>query len=136
MILCVIGQIEEGRKIIDVAREFEIAQALFHGWKSFKTTGMCSRRPGRSCLMCLQKTDISSFSKRNRRTTAQGCFYASTDLPKNCFQTFEGLELRTQTCTRQHRTARLQWCSITIGLNRTEHYYSQMRVGSVCDLVF
>ncbi|GFT81529.1 transposable element Tcb2 transposase [Trichonephila clavipes] len=81
----IIGKIEEGRKITDVAREFDIAHSVLSRlWKSFKTTGMCSRRHGEVVLEVrrLQKTDISSYQqKRNRRTTAQ-----------------------------QHRTARLQWC--------------------------
>ncbi|GFS66962.1 transposable element Tcb2 transposase [Trichonephila clavipes] len=43
----VIGKIEEGRKITDVAREFDIAHSVVSRlWKSFKTTGMCSRRHG------------------------------------------------------------------------------------------
>ncbi|GFY29676.1 transposable element Tcb2 transposase [Trichonephila clavipes] len=79
------GMIEEGRKITDVARKFDIAQSVASRlWKSFKTTGMCSRRHGEVVLEVrrLQKTDISSYQqKSNRRTTAQ-----------------------------QHRTARLQWC--------------------------
>ncbi|GFW26653.1 transposable element Tcb2 transposase [Trichonephila clavipes] len=81
----IIGKIEEGRKITDVAREFDIAHSVVSRlWKSFKTTGMCSRRHGEVVLEVrrLQKTDISSYKqKRNRRTT-----------------------------TQQHRTARLQWC--------------------------
>ncbi|GFS80732.1 hypothetical protein TNCV_86511 [Trichonephila clavipes] len=40
----IIGKIEEGRKITDVAREFDIAHSVVSRlWKSFKTTGMCSR---------------------------------------------------------------------------------------------
>ncbi|GFW44868.1 HTH_Tnp_Tc3_2 domain-containing protein [Trichonephila clavipes] len=81
----IIGKIEEGRKITDVAREFDIAHSVVSRlWTSFKTTGVCSRRRGEVVLEVrrLQKTDISSYQqKRNRRTTAQ-----------------------------QHRTARLQWC--------------------------
>ncbi|GFV68716.1 uncharacterized protein TNCV_1902321 [Trichonephila clavipes] len=43
----IIGKIEEGRKITDVAREFDIAHSVVSRlWKSFKTTGMCSRRHG------------------------------------------------------------------------------------------
>ncbi|GFV85244.1 HTH_Tnp_Tc3_2 domain-containing protein [Trichonephila clavipes] len=42
----IIGKIE-GRKITDVAREFDIAHSVVSRlWKSFKTTGMCSRRHG------------------------------------------------------------------------------------------
>ncbi|GFW07562.1 hypothetical protein TNCV_3916951 [Trichonephila clavipes] len=43
----IIGKIEEGRKITDVAREFDIFHSVVSRlWKSFKTTGMCSRRHG------------------------------------------------------------------------------------------
>ncbi|GFX58258.1 transposable element Tcb1 transposase [Trichonephila clavipes] len=43
----IIGKIEEGRKITDVARVFDIAHSVVSRlWKSFKTTGMCSRRHG------------------------------------------------------------------------------------------
>ncbi|GFV48995.1 uncharacterized protein TNCV_2164851 [Trichonephila clavipes] len=43
----IIGKIEEGRKITDVAREFDIARSVVSRlWKSFKTIGMCSRRHG------------------------------------------------------------------------------------------
>ncbi|GFW15979.1 hypothetical protein TNCV_4432521 [Trichonephila clavipes] len=46
----IIGKIEEGRKITDVAREFDIAHSVVSRlWKSFKTTGMCSRRHGGGC---------------------------------------------------------------------------------------
>ncbi|GFT37202.1 DDE_3 domain-containing protein [Trichonephila clavipes] len=39
----IIGKIEEGRKITDVAREFDITHSVVSRlWKSFKTTGMCS----------------------------------------------------------------------------------------------
>ncbi|GFT31243.1 hypothetical protein TNCV_3480431 [Trichonephila clavipes] len=70
----IIGKIEEGRKITDVAREFDIAHSVVSRlWKSFKTTGMCSRRHGEVVLEVrrLQKTDISSYQQKNRRTTAQ-----------------------------------------------------------------
>ncbi|GFU54209.1 transposable element Tcb1 transposase [Trichonephila clavipes] len=80
----IIGKIEEGRKITDVAREFDIAHSVVSRlWKSFKTTGMCSRWHGvgrvRSTTPAEDRYIILS-AKRNRRTTAQ-----------------------------QHRTARLQW---------------------------
>ncbi|GFY24581.1 transposable element Tcb2 transposase [Trichonephila clavipes] len=81
----IIGKIEEGRKITDVARVFDIAHSVVSRlWKSFKTTGMCSRRHGggrvRSTTPAEDRYIVLSV-KRNRRTTAQ-----------------------------QHRTARLQWC--------------------------
>ncbi|GFW20307.1 transposable element Tcb2 transposase [Trichonephila clavipes] len=81
----IIGKIEEGRKITDVAREFDITHSVVSRlWKSFKTTGMCSRwhRGGRvRSTMPAEDRYIVLSAKRNRRTTAQ-----------------------------QHRTARLQWC--------------------------
>ncbi|GFU94279.1 hypothetical protein TNCV_3386951 [Trichonephila clavipes] len=43
----IIGKIEKGRKVTDVAREFDIAHSVVSRlWKSFKTTVMCSRRHG------------------------------------------------------------------------------------------
>ncbi|GFX92239.1 hypothetical protein TNCV_1741591 [Trichonephila clavipes] len=43
----IIAKIEEGRKITDVARAFDIAHSVVSRLsKSFKTTGMCSRRHG------------------------------------------------------------------------------------------
>ncbi|GFU18005.1 transposable element Tcb2 transposase [Trichonephila clavipes] len=81
----IIGKIEEGRKIIDVAKEFDIAHSVVSRlWKSFKTIGMCSRRHrgGRvRSTMPLEDRYTVLSAKRNRRTTAQ-----------------------------QHSTARLQWC--------------------------
>ncbi|GFY30658.1 transposable element Tcb2 transposase [Trichonephila clavipes] len=81
----IIGKIEEGRKITDVARVFDIAHSVVSRlWKSFKTTGMCSRRHGGGRVRSTTPAEdryIVLSAKRNRRTTAQ-----------------------------QHRTARLQWC--------------------------
>ncbi|GFS60034.1 hypothetical protein TNCV_3455961 [Trichonephila clavipes] len=62
----IIGKIEEGRKLTDVAREFDIAHSVVSRlWKSFKTTGICSRRYGEVVLEVrrLQKTDISSYQQ-------------------------------------------------------------------------
>ncbi|GFX81074.1 transposable element Tcb2 transposase [Trichonephila clavipes] len=76
----IIGKIEEGRKITDVAREFDIAHSVVSRlWKSFKTTGMCSRRHGEVVRL------------------RGGGLYARR--PVVCVP-----------LTRQHRTARLQWC--------------------------
>ncbi|GFW10933.1 transposable element Tcb2 transposase [Trichonephila clavipes] len=81
----IIGKIEEGRKITDVARAFDIAHSVVSRlWKSFKTTGMCSRRHGGGRVRSTTPAEdryIVLSAKRNRRTTAQ-----------------------------QHCTARLQWC--------------------------
>ncbi|GFV27805.1 hypothetical protein TNCV_1945521 [Trichonephila clavipes] len=116
---------EEGRKITDVAREFDIAHSVVSRlWKSFKTTGMCSRRHGEVVLEVrrLQKTIYRLISKKEQahHSSAGGksvsCCLRKADLPKNCCQTFEGRRLyarRPVVCvplTRQHRTARLQWC--------------------------
>ncbi|GFS98008.1 transposable element Tcb1 transposase [Trichonephila clavipes] len=122
----IIGKIEEGRKITDVAREFDIAHSVVSRlWKSFKTTGMCSRRHGEVVLEVrrLQKTDISSYQqKKNRRTTAQQVanqFLAASGKQisrKTVARRLRGGGLyarRPVVCvplTRQHRTARLQWC--------------------------
>ncbi|GFV00444.1 transposable element Tcb2 transposase [Trichonephila clavipes] len=89
----IIGKIEEGRKITDVAREFDIAHSVVSRlWKSFKTTGMCSRRHGGGRV---RRKQIS------RKTVAKrlkgGGLYARR--PVVCVP-----------LTRQHRTTRLQWC--------------------------
>ncbi|GFV70354.1 transposable element Tcb1 transposase [Trichonephila clavipes] len=65
----IIGKIEEGQKITDVAREFNIAHSIVSRlWKSFKTTEMCSRRHGEVVLEVrrLQKTDISSYQQKEQ----------------------------------------------------------------------
>ncbi|GFX66855.1 hypothetical protein TNCV_3049531 [Trichonephila clavipes] len=105
----IIGKIEEGRKITDVAMEIDIAHSVVSRlWKSFKTTGMCSRRHGGVVLEVrrLQKKDISSYISKKEQahhSLAGGklvsCCRRKADLPKNCCQTFEGRRtIRTQTC--------------------------------------
>ncbi|GFU40275.1 transposable element Tcb2 transposase [Trichonephila clavipes] len=89
----IIGKIGEGRKITDVAREFDIAHSVVSRlWKSFKTTGMCSRRHGGGRVRSKQ---ISR--KTVARRLRGGGLYARR--PVVCVP-----------LTRQHRTARLQWC--------------------------
>ncbi|GFV02791.1 transposable element Tc1 transposase [Trichonephila clavipes] len=89
----IIGKIEEGRKITDVAREFDIAHSVVSRLrKSFKTTGMCSRRHGRGRV---RRKQISR--KTVARRLRGGGLYARR--PVVCVP-----------LTRQHRTARLQWC--------------------------
>ncbi|GFY03274.1 transposable element Tc1 transposase [Trichonephila clavipes] len=146
----IIGKIEEGRKITDVAREFDIAHSVVSRlWKSFKTTGMCSRRHGGGRVRSTTPAEdryIVLSAKRNRRTTAQQVanqFLAASGKQisrKTVARRLRGGGLyarRPVVCiplTRQHRTAHFQWCrEHQIGLNRTGHaYYSQMRLGSVC----
>ncbi|GFW17273.1 transcription initiation factor TFIID subunit 1-like [Trichonephila clavipes] len=89
----IIGKIEEGRKITDVAREFDIAHSVVSRlWKSFKTTGMCSGRHGEGRV---RRKQISR--KTVARRLRGGGLYARR--PVVCVP-----------LTRQHRTARLQWC--------------------------
>ncbi|GFU86710.1 HTH_Tnp_Tc3_2 domain-containing protein [Trichonephila clavipes] len=122
----IIGKIEEGRKIIDVAREFDIAHSVVSQlWKSFKTTGMCSRRHGGGPVRSTTPAEdryIVLSAKRNRRTTAQQVanqFLAASGKQisrKTVARRLRGGGLyarRPVVCvllTRQHRTARLQWC--------------------------
>ncbi|GFV42029.1 transposable element Tcb2 transposase [Trichonephila clavipes] len=99
----IIGKIEEGQKITDVAREFGIAHSVVSRlWKSFKTTGMCSRRPGEVVLEQVANQFLAASGKQiSRKTVARrltgGGLYARR--PVVCVP-----------LTRQHRTARLQWC--------------------------
>ncbi|GFW89200.1 transposable element Tcb2 transposase [Trichonephila clavipes] len=122
----IIGKIEEGRKITDVAREFNIAHSVFSRlWKSFKTTGMCSRRHGGGRVRYTTPAEdryIVLSAKKNRRTTAQQVanqFLAASGKQisqKTVARRLRGGGLyarRPVVCvplTRQHRTARLQWC--------------------------
>ncbi|GFX63541.1 transposable element Tcb2 transposase [Trichonephila clavipes] len=122
----IIGKIEEGRKIADVAREFDIAHSVVSRlWKSFKTTGMCSRRHGGGRVRSTTPAEdryIVLSAKRNRRTTAQQVaiqFLAASGKQisrKTVARRLRGGGLyarRPVVCvplTRQHRTARLQWC--------------------------
>ncbi|GFW42619.1 hypothetical protein TNCV_4258121 [Trichonephila clavipes] len=138
----IIGKIEEGRKIT-------CCQGVRHRsrlWKSFKTTGMCSRRHGGGRVRSTTPAEdryIVLSAKRNRRTTAQQVanqFLAASGKQisrKTVARRLRGGGLyarRPVVCvplTKQHRTARLHWCREHH--NWTGHaYYSQMRVGSVC----
>ncbi|GFV88828.1 transposable element Tcb2 transposase [Trichonephila clavipes] len=122
----IIGKIEEGQKITDVAREFNIAHSVVSRlYKSFKTTGMCSRRHGGGRVRSTTPAEdryIVLSAKRNRRTTAQQVanqFLAASGNQisrKTVARRLRGGGLyarRFVVCvplTRQHRTARLQWC--------------------------
>ncbi|GFS54851.1 transposable element Tcb2 transposase [Trichonephila clavipes] len=102
----IIGKIEEGRKITDVAREFDIAHCVVSRlWKSFKTTGMCSRRHEGGRIRStrrLQKTDISSYQQKGTRAPQLSRWQISFLLPQ---------ESRSpEKLLPDHRTARLQWC--------------------------
>ncbi|GFV67176.1 transposable element Tcb2 transposase [Trichonephila clavipes] len=106
-----IGKIEEGRKITDVAREFDIAHSVVSRlWKSFKTTGMCSRRHGEVVLEQVANQFLAASGKQISRKTVARCLRR------------EGLYARRPVVcvplTRQHRTARLQWC-------REHHHWTE-----------
>ncbi|GFW71544.1 transposable element Tcb2 transposase [Trichonephila clavipes] len=118
----IIRKIEEGRKITDVAREFDIAHIVVSRlWKSFKTTRMCSGRLGGGRVRSTTPAEDRS-AKRNRRTTVQQVanqFLAASGKQisrKTVARRLRGGGLyarRPVVCvplTRQHRTARLQWC--------------------------
>ncbi|GFW57728.1 transposable element Tcb2 transposase [Trichonephila clavipes] len=122
----IIGKIEEGQKITDVAREFDIAHSVVSRlWKSFKTTGMCSRRHGGGRVRSTTPAEdryIVLSAKRNRHTAAQQVanqFLAASGKQisrKTVARRLRGGGLyarRPVVCvplTRQHRTARFQWC--------------------------
>ncbi|GFV61325.1 transposable element Tcb1 transposase [Trichonephila clavipes] len=121
----IIEKIEEGRKITNVAREFDIAHSVVSRlWNSFKTTGMCSRARGGRVRSTTSEEDryIVLSAKRNRRTTAQqvaksvSCCLRKADNPKTVARRLRGGGLyarRLVVCvplTKQHRTAHLQWC--------------------------
>ncbi|GFY35796.1 transposable element Tcb2 transposase [Trichonephila clavipes] len=111
---------------------------------------MCSRRHGGGRVRSTTPAEdryIVLPAKRNRRTIAQQVanqFLAASGKQisrKTVARRLRGGGLyarRPVVCvplTRQHRTARLQWCREHHNwtVNRTGHaYYSQMRVGSVC----
>ncbi|GFX52448.1 transposable element Tcb1 transposase [Trichonephila clavipes] len=99
----IIGKIEEGRKITDVAREFDIAHSVVSQlWKSFRTTGKCSRRHGEGRVKQVANQFLAASGKQSSRKTVArrlmgGGLYARR--PVVCVP-----------LTRQHRTARLQWC--------------------------
>ncbi|GFV71400.1 hypothetical protein TNCV_4051041 [Trichonephila clavipes] len=118
----IIERSKKGKKITDVAREFDIAHSVVSRlWKSFKTTGMCSRRHGEVVLEVrrLQKTDISSYQLKGTgapqlsRWQISFCRQISR---KNVARRLRGGGLyarRPVVCvplTRQDRTTRLQWC--------------------------
>ncbi|GFW17270.1 transposable element Tc1 transposase [Trichonephila clavipes] len=142
----IIGKIEEGRKITDVAREFDIAHSVVSRlWKSFKTTGMCSRWHGGGHVRSTTPAEdryIVLSAKRNRRTTTQQVasqFLAASGKQisrKTVARRLRGGGLygrRPVVCvplTRQHRTAHLQWCRKHH--NWTEQDWSRFSLSSDC----
>ncbi|GFX61104.1 transposable element Tcb2 transposase [Trichonephila clavipes] len=90
----IIGKIEEGRKITDVAREFDIAHSVVSRLWNKKEQAHHSSADGKSVSCCLRKADLPKTVARRLRG---GGLYARR--PVVCVP-----------LTRQHRTARLQWC--------------------------
>ncbi|GFW12801.1 transposable element Tcb1 transposase [Trichonephila clavipes] len=121
----IIGKNEEGRKLTDVARNSTSLTALFHGCGSHLKLLKCvvdgTGGRVRSTTPAEDRYIVLS-AKRNRRTTAQQVanqFLAASGKQisrKTVARRFRGGgTIRTQTfvcvpLTRQHRTARLQWC--------------------------
>ncbi|GFV43391.1 hypothetical protein TNCV_886291 [Trichonephila clavipes] len=107
----IIGKIEEGRKITDVAGSSTSLTALFHGCGSHLKLLECVV-DGKVVLRSTTPAEdryIVLSAKRNRHTTAQQVanqFLAASGKQisrKNCCQTFEGRRtIRAQTC----------WCPI------------------------
>ncbi|GFU70505.1 transposable element Tcb1 transposase [Trichonephila clavipes] len=115
------------QQITEDGKEFEIAHSVVSRlWKSFKTTGMCSRRHGGGRVRNTTPAEdryIVLSTKRNRRTTDQQVanqFFAASGKQisrKTVARHLRGGGLyarRPVVCvllTRRCRTARLQWCS-------------------------
>ncbi|GFT02673.1 transposable element Tcb2 transposase [Trichonephila clavipes] len=101
----IIGKIEEGRKITDVARKFDIAHSVVSRlWKSFKTTGMCSRRHGGGRVRSTTPAEDRYIVLSAKGTGAPQLsrWQISFLLPQ---------ESRSpEKLFPDHRTARLQWC--------------------------
>ncbi|GFU07133.1 hypothetical protein TNCV_3969961 [Trichonephila clavipes] len=114
----IIGKIEEGRKITDVAREFDIAHSVVSRlWLSFKATEMCSRRHGEVVLEVrrLQKTDISSYQQKG--TGAPHLSSLSSDCRRQLIWRESGTAYRPENIQEKNRypTCRIiVWAGIMI----------------------
>ncbi|GFX49270.1 transposable element Tcb2 transposase [Trichonephila clavipes] len=79
----IIGRIEERRKIANVAREFDIAHSgVLRLWKSFKTTGMCSRRHGGGRVRNESRFSQSSDCRRQLIWRESGTAYRPENIQK------------------------------------------------------
>ncbi|GFW63010.1 transposable element Tcb1 transposase [Trichonephila clavipes] len=125
----IIGKIEEGRKITDVAREFDIAHSVVSRlWKSFKTTGMCSRRHGGGRVRSTTPAEdryIVLSTKRNRRNTAQQV--------ANQFLAASGKQISRKTVARRLRGGGLYAHRpvVCVPLSR-QHHESRFSLSSDC----
>ncbi|GFY18895.1 transposable element Tcb2 transposase [Trichonephila clavipes] len=98
----IIGKIEEGRKITDVAREFDIAHSKYDGSRRQIYRPISAKRNRRTTAQQVENQFLAASGKQiSRKTVARrlrgGGLYARR--PVVCVP-----------LTRQHRTARLQWC--------------------------
>ncbi|GFV65872.1 hypothetical protein TNCV_1828421 [Trichonephila clavipes] len=91
--------------------EFDIAHSVVSRlWKSFKTTGMCSRRHGEGRVRSTKPAEdryIVLSAKRNRRTTPQQV--------ANQFLAASGKQISRKTVARRltrRRTIRTQTCCV------------------------
>ncbi|GFW39796.1 transposable element Tc1 transposase [Trichonephila clavipes] len=107
----IIGKIEEGRKITDVAREFDIAHSVVSRlWKSFKTTGMCGDDTGEVVLEVrrLQKTDISSYQRKGTGALQLSRWQISFLLPQESRST----EKLLPDCREHHNWTEQDWACV------------------------
>ncbi|GFV48645.1 transposable element Tcb2 transposase [Trichonephila clavipes] len=102
----IIGKIEEGRQITDVAREFDIAHSVVSRlWKSFKTTGMCSRRHGGGRVRSTTPAEdryIVLYQQKGTGAPQLSRWQISFLLPQG--------SRSPEKLLPDHRTSRLQWC--------------------------
>ncbi|GFT52201.1 transposable element Tcb2 transposase [Trichonephila clavipes] len=101
----IIGKIEEGRKITDVARSSTSLTALFHGCGShLKLLECVEDGTGEVVLEVrrLQKTDISSYQQKGTGAPQLSRWQISFLLPQESKSPEKMLP--------DHRTARFQWC--------------------------
>ncbi|GFS75942.1 transposable element Tc3 transposase [Trichonephila clavipes] len=114
----IIEKIEEGRKITDVAREFDITHSVVSRlWKSFKTTGMCSRRHRGGRVRSTTPAEdryIVLSAKRNRRTTCsadESRFSLSSDCRRQLIWRESGTAYRPENIQEKDR---YPTCSIMV----------------------
>ncbi|GFX13049.1 transposable element Tcb2 transposase [Trichonephila clavipes] len=114
----IIGKIEEGRKMTDVAREFDITPSVVSRlWKSFKTTGMCSRRHGggrvRSTTPAEDRYIVLSAKKEQAHHSSadESRFSLSSDCRRQLIWRESGTAYRTENIQEKDR---YPTCSIMV----------------------
>ncbi|GFW35613.1 transposable element Tcb2 transposase [Trichonephila clavipes] len=113
----IIGKIEEGRKITDVAREFDIAHSVVSRlWKSFKTAGMCSRRHGGSRVRSTTPAEdiyrpISKKEQAHHSSADESRFSLSSDCRRQLIWRESGTAYRPENIQEKDR---YPTCSIMV----------------------